>query len=130
MSKTPILPSGEALYRMRLWGDFSQIMRLQEFPFDSHTFEVPVSAIPHGGGKVQLLPDPDGFISIWFYLIGVFQFNRGGVDFTAGKGRQNTASSAHGCSLSHRFPIGVRLYWLPYAHRWCGCGNVIIAADK
>ncbi|MEH6567876.1 MAG: hypothetical protein V7709_02290 [Halioglobus sp.] len=54
-----ISPEGEALYRMRLWGDFSQIMRLQEFPFDSHTFEVPVTAIPHGDGKVQLIPDPE-----------------------------------------------------------------------
>lgn len=54
-----ISPRGEAVYRMRLWGDFSQIMRLQEFPFDRHTFEVPVSAIPHGDGKVQLFPDPE-----------------------------------------------------------------------
>jgi hypothetical protein len=53
-----ITPQGEAVYRMRLWGDFSQIMRLREFPFDSHVFEVPVIAIAHTTGAVELLADP------------------------------------------------------------------------
>jgi hypothetical protein len=53
-----ISPDGEAVYRMRLWGDFSQIMRLQEFPLDSHTFEIPVVAIGHAGEHITLLQDP------------------------------------------------------------------------
>ncbi|MEH6583567.1 MAG: hypothetical protein V7754_16645 [Halioglobus sp.] len=54
-----ITPEGEALYRMRLWGDFSQIMRLREFPFDSHVFQIPIVAISHNGATVELLPDPE-----------------------------------------------------------------------
>jgi len=53
-----ISPNGEALYRMRLWGDFSQIMHLQEFPMDSHTFEIPIVAIGHSGESITLLQDP------------------------------------------------------------------------
>jgi len=44
-----ISPQGEATFRMRLWGDFSQIMQLQNFPFDRHVFKVPVIAIPPYG---------------------------------------------------------------------------------
>lgn len=40
-----ISPSGEVLYRMRVWGDFSQPLRLQHFPFDSHSFQIPVIAL-------------------------------------------------------------------------------------
>ena len=54
-----ITPQGEAVYRMRLWGDFSQIMRLREFPFDSHVFEVPVIALAQTTNVVELLPDPN-----------------------------------------------------------------------
>ena len=53
-----ISPAGEAVYRMRIWGDFSQIMRLQEFPLDSHTFEIPVVALGYAGESVELLLDP------------------------------------------------------------------------
>jgi len=54
-----ISPEGEVIYRMRLWGDFSQIMQLQEFPLDSHTFEMPVVAIGYAGEPITLLQDPD-----------------------------------------------------------------------
>ena len=40
-----ISPSGEILYRMRVWGDFSQPLRLQHFPFDSHSFQIPIVAL-------------------------------------------------------------------------------------
>jgi hypothetical protein len=53
-----ISPNGEALYQQRLWGDFSQIMRLQEFPLDSHTFEIPIIAIGNAGESITLLQDP------------------------------------------------------------------------
>ncbi len=58
MNVVDITPEGEAIYRMRLWGDFSQIMRLQEFPLDSHTFEVPIVGLAEGAGTIELLQDP------------------------------------------------------------------------
>ena len=55
-----IKPDGEALFRMRVWGDFSQPLRLQRFPFDSHSFEIPIMALSSENleGYVPLLPDP------------------------------------------------------------------------
>ncbi len=55
-----ISPEGEAVYRMRLWGDFSQPLALHDFPFDTHKFSIPVVALKHGGGEAKLLPDPEG----------------------------------------------------------------------
>ncbi len=53
-----ISPEGEAIYRQRLWGDFSQPLNLRDFPFDAHTFELPILAIGDLGEEVTLLPDP------------------------------------------------------------------------
>ena len=60
-----ITPSGEAIYRMRLWGDFSQPLSLQDFPFDQHTFKIPILALNQAGGAVKLLTDPraDSFMA-------------------------------------------------------------------
>ncbi|MEP5567406.1 MAG: hypothetical protein ABJN62_06190 [Halioglobus sp.] len=60
-----ISPEGEVIYRQRLWGDFSQPLRLHDFPFDSHTFELPMLAAGDLGEQIKLLPDPDypSFIS-------------------------------------------------------------------
>ena len=60
-----ISPDGEAIYRMRLWGDFSQPLRLFDFPFDTHTFTIPILALSQTGGAVPLEPDPnvDSFIA-------------------------------------------------------------------
>jgi hypothetical protein len=54
-----IAPDGTAIYRMRLWGDFSQPLALHDFPFDSHRFSIPVLALSHEGGPVRLVPDPE-----------------------------------------------------------------------
>jgi hypothetical protein len=54
-----ISPDGDVLYRMRLWGDFSQIMRLQEFPLDTHSFEIPVVGLGYSGELVTLVQDPE-----------------------------------------------------------------------
>jgi hypothetical protein len=54
-----ISPAGEAVYRMRLWGDFSQPLRLHDFPFDTHEFSIPVIALGFDGTPVALEPDPD-----------------------------------------------------------------------
>jgi hypothetical protein len=55
-----ITPAGEVMYRMRVWGDFSQPLRLQNFPFDSHTFEIPIVALPSDSESERppLLSDP------------------------------------------------------------------------
>jgi hypothetical protein len=53
-----ISPQGEALYRMRLWGDFSQPLHLQDFPFDAQEFNIPIVALGDGN-PVKLLPDPE-----------------------------------------------------------------------
>ena len=53
-----ISPEGEAFYRQRLWGDFSQPLRLHDFPFDSHSFELPMLAVGDLGEDIVLLPDP------------------------------------------------------------------------
>ncbi|MEH6515215.1 MAG: hypothetical protein V7742_00935 [Halioglobus sp.] len=54
-----IAPSGEAIYRMRLWGDFSQPLSLRDFPFDQHTFNIPILALEQNGGTAELLRDPN-----------------------------------------------------------------------
>jgi hypothetical protein len=58
LSVVDISPEGEAVYRTRLWGDFSQPLDLQKFPFDSHTFEIPIIAIGNSGMPALLLSDP------------------------------------------------------------------------
>lgn len=60
MNVVEIAPDGEAIYRMRLWGDFSQPLHLHDFPFDTHTFSIPILALSQTvGGKVLLQPDPE-----------------------------------------------------------------------
>jgi hypothetical protein len=54
-----ISPEGEVIYRMRQWGDFSQPLKLQKFPFDSHSFEIPLLAIPSTDREVRLAPNPN-----------------------------------------------------------------------
>jgi hypothetical protein len=54
-----ISPSGEAVFRMRLWGDFSQPLHLHDFPFDDHQFSIPIIAISQDGRPIRLLSDPE-----------------------------------------------------------------------
>lgn len=54
-----IAPDGEAIFRQRLWGDFSQPLRLHDFPFDKHTFSIPILALSQTSGPLPLEPDPD-----------------------------------------------------------------------
>ena len=53
-----IQPNGEAVFRQRLWGDFSQPLRLHDFPFDTHTFELPMVSFGDLDQEVVLVPDP------------------------------------------------------------------------
>jgi hypothetical protein len=54
-----ISPAGEAVFRMRLWGDFSQPLHLHDFPFDDHEFRISILAIGQDGEPVRLLSDPE-----------------------------------------------------------------------
>ena len=58
-SMVDIAPSGEAIYTVRLWGDFSQRLRLQDFPFDAHTFQIELVAFQPSGEDVVLVQDPE-----------------------------------------------------------------------
>ena len=53
-----ISPDGQAVYRMRIWGNFSQIMRLQDFPLDSHQFKIQIIAFGLDGRPIELRQDP------------------------------------------------------------------------
>jgi hypothetical protein len=53
-----ISPQGEAIYRMRLWGDFSQPLHLQDYPFDTQEFNIPIVALGERD-PVKLVPDPE-----------------------------------------------------------------------
>lgn len=58
--KVEISPQGELSYRQNFWGDFSQPMNLQDFPFDSQNLEIVlVNADAPNYGQVDLLPDPE-----------------------------------------------------------------------
>ncbi|WP_439106592.1 hypothetical protein [Congregibacter sp.] len=54
-----ISPDGEATFRQRLWGDFSQPLRLDDFPFDAHTFSIPTLALYPDGGPVPMALDTE-----------------------------------------------------------------------
>jgi hypothetical protein len=53
-----VSPEGDVEYSGHLWGDFSQPLDLQKFPFDSHTLEIPIIALSSSGKPTLLLPDP------------------------------------------------------------------------
>lgn len=60
-----VSPEGLVTYRLHVFGDFSQPLRLRDFPQDRHVFEVPVVAAGYRPHEVALVPDPrmDSFIS-------------------------------------------------------------------
>jgi len=39
-----IAPSGEVIYRIHVWGNFSQPLNLRNYPFDRHLFKIPIVA--------------------------------------------------------------------------------------
>lgn len=54
-----ITPQGEVLYRQRVWGNFSQPLTLQDFPFDSQSFEIQLCATEYTPDEVELKIDLD-----------------------------------------------------------------------
>jgi hypothetical protein len=51
--------SGIVTYRQRMWGDFTQPLDLQDFPFDHHEFSLIFVAAAGGAGQVMFIQDPD-----------------------------------------------------------------------
>jgi len=60
-----VSPEGLVTYRLHVFGDFSQPLKLHDFPQDRHVFEVPVVAAGYRSDEVAMMPDPrmDSFIS-------------------------------------------------------------------
>lgn len=53
-----VSPEGKVTYRLHVFGDFSQPLKLHNFPQDRHVFEVPVVAAGYRSDDVVMLPDP------------------------------------------------------------------------
>jgi hypothetical protein len=54
-----IASDGSVLYRQRVWGQFSQGLRLEDFPFDEHVFGIDIAATGFRSNEVSLVEDPD-----------------------------------------------------------------------
>ena len=52
-----IEPDGMVSYSQRVWGDFSQILNLADFPFDSQKFEVDLVSVGNSPEEVQFILD-------------------------------------------------------------------------
>jgi len=63
-----ISPRGDAVYRQRVWGSFSQPLELRDFPFDQQIFEIQLIATDYGGDMVDLIVDPRSGIADRFSL--------------------------------------------------------------
>ena len=48
-------PQGNVTHRQRLWGNFSQPLKLHNFPFDHQQLEVPIVAVGYNPEEVELL---------------------------------------------------------------------------
>ncbi|WP_018970289.1 hypothetical protein [Rubritalea marina] len=54
-----IQPDGTVTYIQRIWGGFSQIMNLADFPFDSQKFQIHIVSVGHQPSEVQFVLDED-----------------------------------------------------------------------
>jgi hypothetical protein len=59
-----IKPSGEVIYRIHVWGNFSQPLNLRNYPFDQHLFKIPIVA-GYTPDQIVMRVDPEetAFIS-------------------------------------------------------------------
>jgi hypothetical protein len=55
-----ITPDGDVIYRQRVWGSFSQPLKLRDFPFDSQSFTLQLAAAGFREGQINLVPDSLG----------------------------------------------------------------------
>jgi hypothetical protein len=59
-----IKPDGEVTYRQRIWGTFSQPLKLADFPFDKQKFTLQLAAAGSEKNKIDLRSDPEGHMGI------------------------------------------------------------------
>ncbi len=52
-----IFPNGEVVYRQRVWGAFSQPLKLEDFPFDRQKFTIQLGSAGYSPQEVKLVPD-------------------------------------------------------------------------
>jgi hypothetical protein len=63
-----IQPDGTVVYRQRYWGNFSQPLKLDAFPFDTQTLKLTLANIGFGMQTVRLLPAPDSRVAEQFSM--------------------------------------------------------------
>ncbi len=59
-----VSPEGDVTYIQRVWGQFSQPLVLQNFPFDEQEFNITLLAAGYTPGEVRLVQDPERQSSI------------------------------------------------------------------
>jgi len=78
-----IAPDGEVLYRQRIWGSFSQPLKLKNFPFDRQVFSIQLAAVGFNPDQVEFLPDTTPESGI-VQQLSVADWNV--IEYTAGPG--------------------------------------------
>jgi len=58
-----VRPDGEVVYRQRYWGNFSQPLKLRNFPFDTQRLQITLANIGFAAESVNLKPSPDSGVS-------------------------------------------------------------------
>ena len=53
-----VSPEGEVVYRQRVWGQFSQPLDLEDFPFDTQSFRIQLAAVGYSPDEVEFVADP------------------------------------------------------------------------
>lgn len=63
-NEVEISPDGTVTQRIRLVGAFSEVLRLEDFPFDTQVFSVRLVATGFGADSVRLVADPEAFAAV------------------------------------------------------------------
>lgn len=53
-----VSPDGTVMYRQRYVGPFSQPLKLGDFPFDTHVFQLHLVAVGYTTNEIRFIPDP------------------------------------------------------------------------
>ena len=59
-----IYPDGRMAYQQRVWGSFSQPLKLKDFPFDKQTLSIQLVAAGYGRHEIELVQDPESLTGI------------------------------------------------------------------
>jgi len=58
-----VRPNGDVIFRQRAWGDFSQALELQHFPFDKQRLQVTLGNVEFGSKQVRYQISPNSGVS-------------------------------------------------------------------